>query len=78
MKKYVLKTIQYGEYEDTAEHDTLKDLEMDLFNCAMLTSVQIVEILENGKPMNRIRKRVLLNIARKDAQEHNCLRKAFF
>ena len=68
--KYQIDTLQYGYYRDTFTHETKKDLESDLLNCAMLSSIQIVEIYEDGEPMDRTRKRVLLSIARKTAQKY--------
>jgi len=68
--KYKVDTLQYGYYRDTYKHDTQEELEADLLNCAMLSSIRILEIWEDGEPMDRTRKRVLLSIARKTAQKY--------
>lgn len=63
--RYEIDTLQYGEYKDTYKHENMESLLGDLSNLKELRTVKITEIRENGKPISKIKMKIISSLALK-------------
>jgi len=61
--KYKLFTLQYGEFADVYEHKDLDALLHDLANISLMSTIEVIDIHENGKSLSRTRIKVLRSLA---------------